>query len=289
MRTNWMTTFRIAPMVAMAGGLLLAASATFLGEGTDARAQIGEDETPTVTETTTATATTDAETAIATETETETGTETATVASTSTATPTTTSTATSTATRTATTSATATRTGTPGSFPYRLFNIMAACDNCGSPGTPTPTQTATATATPTGTGTATPTVTGTTSTTPTATATVSVTPSVTATPTSTVEPGECDATATITALSWNTNPERITITGSGDLSGWSVYSIVADETYAFDEGFTLDGSVDLVSGSAATDNPPGERIWVSFELWVTATDGAELVDCEGNTRSVWPQ
>lgn len=215
MRLHWKTTLRLAPVVALTGGILLAAGSTLTGGSTPAAAQ--------------------------------------------------------------------------SELEYRVFGLQVACDSCvnAGPGTPT----ATATRTPTGTltpGTATPTATATPSATvgsPTATATAT-TPAATATPTDNPDPTCSGAVAEITGLSKSTNPETVTVTGSGNLGGWYIISTNGGERFTFPQGFTLNGTVVIRSGSFASANPPSALLWTSDTVWAdSANDDAYLFNCDDFYRS----
>lgn len=187
-----------------------------------------------------------------------------------------------------------------GELEYRVFGILVGCDSCGqavptatatststsTPGTATPTGTATATSsstpattTPTGTATATGTAVPTEATatqTPTAT-----TPTATATPTGTPDPTCTGATAEIIGLNKSSNPETITITGTGLMEGWYILSTDGIERFDFPDGFVLNGTVEIRSGSLATANPPAALLWTTDEVWTdNANDDAYLFNCE---------
>lgn len=211
MRLHWKTSLRLAPVLALTGGVMLAAGSTVTGGNTPAAAQA--------------------------------------------------------------------------ELEYRVFGLQVACDSCvtGGPSTPTPT----ATSTPDGNetpGTATPTSTATQQT-PSATPTAT-TPAATPTPTQNPDTTCAGGVAEITGLSKSTNPEIVTVTGSGNLGGWSIISTNGEEKFTFPEGFQLNGSVDIRSGSFATANPPDALLWSKTEVWADGdNDDAYLFNCEGFYRS----
>jgi hypothetical protein len=163
----------------------------------------------------------------------------------------------------------------PSNLTIRAYLPMLACDSCVL-ASPTPTATAT-TATSTTTVTPTP---------ATATATPTATPTtVTATPTV----GGCSAaTATITGLSKSSNPETVTVSGNGLLTGWYIISESGNQRFDFPAGYTLSGSVTIASASAATANPPSVLLWTTQNVWNnSADDDAFLYDCQGVLRSTF--
>lgn len=215
MRTKWMTGTRAVPIAALLGGVVLAASAVFVGASKPA-------------------------------------------------------------------------TGEAQGLEYRVFGIMAACDLCGQPtASPTATTTSVATSTATTTpGSDTPTATPTSQTeTPTATPTQE-TPTATATPTENPDPTCSGGQAEITGLSKTTNPETVTITGSGNLSGWYLISENGNQRFDFPEGFVLNGSLEVRSGSAATGDGTTSLLWTTGNIWNnTEDDDAFLWNCDDFFRS----
>jgi hypothetical protein len=137
--------------------------------------------------------------------------------------------------------------------------------------TPTPTQTVTSSATPTPT--------------PTQTVTSSATPTPTPTPTTTAAPPNVK----ITALQPDGSIESITISNLGgspqDMTGWYIYShdaqtppicpIQPTQLYNFPSGFILNPgqSVQVQSGSSATNNPPSILFWTTGFVWNSTTIG----------------
>ncbi len=175
-------------------------------------------------------------------------------------------------------------TGVAQGLEYRVFGIQAACDSCGqATASPTATTTISATNTATATGTTTPD-----SETPTATPTQE-TPTPTATPTENPDTTCTGAVAEITALDKSSNPEKVTITGSGNLSGWYMFSENGNERFIFPEGFVLNGSVDVQSGPAATGNGTTTLLWTTENIWHnTEDDDAYLWNCGDFFKGKFP-
>lgn len=137
--------------------------------------------------------------------------------------------------------------------------LWPVCGSVGLPGTPTP-QTTAPTSTP------------------------SPTPPGTATPTSTVSGGCSSATAQITAL--DKILEVVTVSGSGNLTGWYLISVRGNQRFDFPTNFTLSGSVQISSGTAAFPNSSSQLWWTAANQWSNSDDDdAVLYNCLGQQVS----
>ena len=112
------------------------------------------------------------------------------------------------------------------------------------------------------------------------TATPTPTPTATATPTPTV-PLVCGGTrATITAL--DKLGERVTVSGTGDMTGWFLISEGGNQRFDFPSGFMLSGAVQIVSGRNPFAATATSLWWVTSTVWSNTTDDdALLYDCTG--------
>jgi hypothetical protein len=117
--------------------------------------------------------------------------------------------------------------------------LWPTCGTVGAPGTATPVHSPTATSTP------------------------SPTPPGTATPTPTVSAGCQAATASITGL--DKFGELVTISGSGNMTGWYLISVRGNQRFDFPTNFTLNGSLQIRSGTPAFPNTSGQLWWDSGE------------------------
>jgi hypothetical protein len=185
---------------------------------------------------------------------------------------------------------------------HRLYVPLAANDASPTP-TVTPFPTATATAAgapvpapaPVGSRTATevvirfptetptprpPTVTRT----PTPTRTASPTSSASATPTHTASPtpATCVTGLAVSVTALDKAGEIVTVSGSGELSGWYLVSEAGGQRYTFPTGFRLEGSVQVRSGVAYFDDTATMLWWRSSSVWNNSSDDdAFLYDCAG--------
>jgi endonuclease YncB( thermonuclease family) len=134
--------------------------------------------------------------------------------------------------------------------------LWPLCGGVGTPGTPTPVLSPTSRPTP------------------------SPTPSGTATPTPTVT-GSCTAaSATITGL--DKVLEVVTVSGSGNMTGWYLVSTRGSQRFDFPDNFTLSGSVQIRSGTPAFPNSPSQLWWTSANQWNNSEDDdAVLYNCSG--------
>ena len=138
--------------------------------------------------------------------------------------------------------------------------LWPVCGMVGVPGTATPVQSPTATATP------------------------SPTPQGTATPTPTVGSLCQAATATITGL--DKFGEVVTVSGSGNMTGWYVISVKGQQRFDFPGNFTLNGSVQIRSGTPAFPNTPATLWWTAASQWSNSdNDDAVLYNCTGQQVS----
>lgn len=138
--------------------------------------------------------------------------------------------------------------------------LWGTCGGVGIPGTPTPSPTSGAapTATPT--------------------------PPGTATPTPTVAGSCSSASAIITGL--DKVGEVVTISGSGNLSGWYLISERGNQRFDFPNNFTLSGTVQIRSGTPAFPNSSSQLWWTASNQWNNSDDDdATLYDCNGQQRS----
>ena len=140
--------------------------------------------------------------------------------------------------------------------------LWPICGGLGVPGTPTPVQSPTSTASP------------------------SPTPPGTATPTPTVG-GACGAaSAAITAL--DKYSEVVTVSGSGNLTGWYVISVRGNQRFDFPANFTLTGTVQVRSGTPEFANSPSQLWWTSANQWSNSEDDdAALYNCTGQLVSYY--
>lgn len=113
----------------------------------------------------------------------------------------------------------------------------------------------------------------------------SATSTPTATPTST--PSVCGgATGSITAL--DKQDEVVTVSGSGNMTGWYLISEAGNQRFDFPSGFTASGPVQIRSGVAQFPNGASELWWTSSNIWNNADDDdAMLFDCLGQLRSTF--
>jgi len=88
----------------------------------------------------------------------------------------------------------------------------------------------------------------------------------------------------IMALSGTTAPEYVTIensgTGSQDMTGWYLVSVVGPQTFHFPSGYTLapGATVRVESYTGAVDNPPAVLLWSTGAIWSNTGDKAVLYD-----------
>lgn len=134
--------------------------------------------------------------------------------------------------------------------------LWPVCGGLGVPGTPTPAQSATPPTTPIG----------------------------TATPTPTVSSACGSASAQITAL--DKVLEVVTVSGSGNLTGWYLISVRGNQRFDFPSNFTLNGSVQIRSGAAAFPNTSAQLWWSAASQWNNSEDDdAILYNCSGQQAS----
>ena len=86
------------------------------------------------------------------------------------------------------------------------------------------------------------------------------------------------ATADIIAL--DKVGEIVTITGSGNLTGWYIISLAGNQRFDFPNGFVAGGLVQIKSGVAQFANTQSMLWWTSASQWNNATnDDAVLFNC----------
>ncbi len=138
--------------------------------------------------------------------------------------------------------------------------LWPVCGGVGTPGTPTPALSPTSTPTP------------------------SPTPAGTATPTPTVT-GSCTAaSATITGL--EKVLEVVTVSGSGNMTGWYLISTRGSQRFGFPNNFTLNGSAQIRSGTPQFPNSPSQLWWTAENQWNNSEDDdAVLYTCSGEQVS----
>jgi hypothetical protein len=101
------------------------------------------------------------------------------------------------------------------------------------------------------------------------------------TPTPTSPQGVCGAaTATITGL--DKVGEVVTLSASGNLTGWYIVSLTGSQRFNFPSGFTAGGTVQVRSGVAQFANTVSTLWWTSANVWNNTTnDDAALYNCDG--------
>jgi micrococcal nuclease len=138
--------------------------------------------------------------------------------------------------------------------------LWPVCGGIGVPGTPTPVQSPTATPTP------------------------SPTPIGTATPTPTVGGSCAAASASITGL--DKFGETVTVSGSGNMTGWYLISVRGNQRLDFPANFTLNGSVQVKSAVPQFSNSASQLWWTSANVWNNSDDDdAVLYNCAGQQVS----
>ena len=96
------------------------------------------------------------------------------------------------------------------------------------------------------------------------------------------------ATAEITGLEKQGPPEAVTLSGSGDLTGWYLISVRGNQRFDFPSGFFLDGAVQILSATPSFQNSGVLLFWRSSNVWNNSSDDdAELYDCDGNLVRVF--
>lgn len=119
---------------------------------------------------------------------------------------------------------------------------------------------------------------------PTPPPTLSATPSGTATPSPTLTSACTASTATITEV--DKFVEEVTISGSGNLTGWYLISTKGNQRFDFPSGFQLDGSVKVVSGTPPFANSSSRLWWSTATQWNNnENDDAVLFNCVGQQVS----
>jgi hypothetical protein len=119
-----------------------------------------------------------------------------------------------------------------------------------------------------------------------ATPTNTASPTTIATPTSTPV-GVCGgATATITGLDKSSQPEVVTINGSGNLTGWYLISLTGNQRFDFPSGFVAAGTVQIESYTPEFTNTSTMLWWTAAAVWNNSSnDDAALYNCVGTQVS----
>ena len=88
------------------------------------------------------------------------------------------------------------------------------------------------------------------------------------------------ATAEITGLFKATTPEVVTISGTGDATGWYLISVTGNQRFDFPDGFQFTPNVEIHSATTAAGGA-STLIWTAGNVWNNASeDDAELFDCD---------
>jgi hypothetical protein len=113
------------------------------------------------------------------------------------------------------------------------------------------------------------------------------TPASTSTPTATATTGACGgATAEITAL--DKGGETVSVTGTGNMTGWYLISESGSQRFDFPNGFTLNGTVTIYSGTTQFPNTPTSLWWSGSNFWNNSSDDdAFLYNCTGGLVDVF--
>jgi len=122
---------------------------------------------------------------------------------------------------------------------------------------------------------------------PASTAIPAVTPAPTDGPTA--APSACGgAVAKISVLAKALVPEVVTVTGSGDLTGFYLISVTGNQRFDFPSGFVLSGSVEVLSAVPQFPDTATQLWWTARNHWNNRSDDdAELYDCTGARVSFW--
>jgi hypothetical protein len=72
-------------------------------------------------------------------------------------------------------------------------------------------------------------------------------------------------------------------TAEQDMTGWVIHSVVGDQWFAFEAGYTLAprATVQVHSGPDAAADPPADLLWETKHTWNNEGDKAVLYDAEG--------
>jgi hypothetical protein len=94
------------------------------------------------------------------------------------------------------------------------------------------------------------------------------------------------ATAQVTGL--NKPGEVVSVTGSGDMTGWYLISMLGDQRFDFPAGYVLSGTVHVYSGLRDSPPPGNTLFWTKEFVWDNVQDDdAYLYDCIGRLVSVF--
>ena len=123
------------------------------------------------------------------------------------------------------------------------------------------------------------------------------TPTVTATATSTVVP---EADVSISQINSDGNPEYVRVSNLGtaqqNMTGWWLQSYrgsdcspLSSQIYHFPVGYVLapGASVQVLSGSSASDEPREHLLWTTKFIWANGGDVADLRDGAGSLIDSW--
>lgn len=90
------------------------------------------------------------------------------------------------------------------------------------------------------------------------------------------------ASAEITDLDKKGPPEVVTLSGSGDLTGWYLISVRGSQRFDFPAGFNLNGTVQILSATDYFEKVASSLFWTTANMWSNSNDDdAELYDCSG--------
>ena len=118
----------------------------------------------------------------------------------------------------------------------------------------------------------------------TATATATATPTSTPTPTPSATPtaGHTCGAATVTITGLDRVGEIVTLSASGDLTGWKIVSVTGSQTFNFPAAFVASGTVQVKSATPLFDNTPSMLWWATTSVWSNSrADNAALYNCNG--------
>ena len=110
----------------------------------------------------------------------------------------------------------------------------------------------------------------------------------TALPTAVVAETCGGASAEIISLDKTSKPEVVTISGSGDLTGWSLVSVRGQQRYEFPEGFVLNATVEIQSFTPQFGDSSSMLFWTAGPIWNNSEDDdVDIYDCNGDLVSTF--